>query len=187
MWHRWLRRGLLAVSLVLTSFLVYLLTTRTETAPPSARTESAALQRADAGLDRFRFTQSKAGVVQWEVLAEHGRVFESENRAVLDRVKVTLYGPNGRELTLEGDEGTINTASRDFMLAKRTGLIAIKLQNGYTIHTNHLTWEDERREISTQDPVTISGQGMTLTGRGLVGKLDSEEFKVLEDVHLEIL
>jgi lipopolysaccharide export system protein LptC len=185
-WHRWFRRGLLALSLILTSFLVYLLMTRTGTAP-SNTAATASLQHVDAGLDRFRFTQSRAGVVQWEVLAEHGRVFESEKRAVLDRVKVTLYGPQGRELTLEGDEGTINTANRDFMLAKRTGLIVIRLQNGYTIYTNHLTWADERREISTSDPVTISGQGMTLTGRGLVGKLDSEEFKVLEDVHLEIL
>jgi len=185
-WHRWLRRGLLALSLLLTSFLVYLLMTRTETTAPNVA-GSTVLERADAGLDRFRFTQSRAGVVQWEVLAEHGRVFEAENRAVLDRVKVTLYGLKGREFTLEGDEGTINTAKRDFMLAKRNGLIAIRLENGYTIYTNHLTWTDDRREISTTDPVTISGHGMTLTGRGLVGKLDSEEFKVLEDVHLEIL
>jgi lipopolysaccharide export system protein LptC len=40
--------------------------------------------------------------------------------------------------------------------------------------------------VSTGDPVTIVGQGLEIKGRGLVGKLDSEEFKVLEDVHVEI-
>jgi hypothetical protein len=40
--------------------------------------------------------------------------------------------------------------------------------------------------VSTNDPVTIVGQGLEITGRGLVGKLDSEEFKILDDVHVEI-
>jgi len=45
---------------------------------------------------------------------------------------------------------------------------------------------EERREVNTADPVTIIGQGMEITGRGLVGKLDSEEFKILHDVHVEL-
>ena len=89
-------------------------------------------------------------------------------------------------MKLEGDEGMMNTATKNFTLIRRDSPIAVQLQNGYTIYTNHLLWVDERREVSTGDPVTMIGQGLEITGRGLVGKLDSEEFKVLEDVHVEI-
>jgi LPS export ABC transporter protein LptC len=187
MWKRWVRRGLLALSVIFASFLVYLLLTRTESGsfPNTANTES--LERADAGIDQFTFMQSRAGAVQWEVRAQHARVFESENRALLDQVKVTLYGQKGRELRMEGDEGTIDTAKQDFVLTKRAGVIAVELESGYTIYTNHLTWTDDRREISTSDPVTISGHGLEVTGRGLIGKLGTEEFQILQDVHVEIV
>ena len=88
---------------------------------------------------------------------------------------------------MEGDEGTIDTVKRNFMLARRAGLIAVQLESGYTIYTNHLAWTDASREISTGDPVTISGQGLEVTGLGMVGKLDTEEFQVLQDVHVEIV
>jgi LPS export ABC transporter protein LptC len=99
---------------------------------------------------------------------------------------VTLYGQKGWELKLSGDEGTIDTTKKNFTLLRHNGTIPVHLQSGYTIYTNHLNWEEERREVSTKDAVTIIGQGMEITGRGLIGKLDSEEFKILDDVHVEI-
>ncbi len=145
------------------------------------------LEHADAGIDRFTFTQTRSGAVQWQVQAQRARMFETENRAVLEDVQVTLYGPKGRELQLEGDEGTIDTAKKNFVLAKRTGDIAVRLENGYTIYTNHLAWTDARREVTTSDAVTIIGNGLEVKGRGLVGKLDAEEFQILENVHVAIL
>lgn len=186
MWLRWARAGLLALSLVLASFLVYLLATRTEPVPASQDSQGA-LDRADAGIDQFTFTQSKDGTVQWQVQAQRARVFESEKRAMLEDVQVTLFGKKGWELKLAGDEGTIDTEKRDFLLAKRAGTIVVQLESGYTIYTNHLAWADERREISTQDPVQITGHGLDVTGQGFVGKLDSEEFRILDDVRVEIL
>lgn len=186
MWLRWARSGLLALSLILASFLSYLLVTRTEPVPASSNGQGS-LERADAGIDQFTFTQSKDGVVQWQVQAQRARVFESEKRALLEDVQVTLFGRKGWELKLAGDEGTIDTEKRDFVLAKRNGVIAVQFESGYTVYTNHLAWADAHREISTNDPVQITGHGLDITGRGFIGKLDKEEFKVLEDVHVEIV
>jgi LPS export ABC transporter protein LptC len=184
-WVRWARRSLLALSLVLASFLGYLLVTRSESNPASSEGQ-ATLRQADAGIDRFTFTQSKNGQVQWQVQAQRAKVFESEKRAVLEDVQVTLFGQEGWELKLAGDEGTIDTDKRDFMLAKRNGVIAVELESGYTIYTNHLAWADADRRITTRDSVQIIGHGLEITGQGFVGKLDKEEFKILEDVQVEI-
>ena len=184
MWRSWVRRGLLVLSAVLAVSLVYLLVTRSESVPRSMTPGS--LAQVHGGINQFSFMQSKGGSVQWHVQAQRARMTEAEHQAILEDVHVTLYGQKGWELKLSGDEGTIDTTKKNFTLLRHNGTIPVHLQSGYTIYTNHLNWEEERREVSTKDAVTIIGQGMEITGRGLVGKLDSEEFKILDDVHVEI-
>lgn len=184
MWRSWVRAGLLVLSVLLAGALFFLLASRRESVPRAVTPGS--LDRADAGIDQFTFLQSRAGAVQWEVQAQHARMIEAEHEAILQQVEVTLYGAKGWEMKLKGDEGTINTATKNFTLVRRDGPIPVQLQNGYTIYTNHLSWHDERREVTTNDPVRIVGEGVEIQGRGLVGKLDVEEFKILEDVHVEM-
>lgn len=186
MWQRWVRGGLLGLTIVLASFLFYLLATRTESVPPPSSASPGPLGRSDAGIDQFKFIQSRAGVVQWEVRAQRAHVFEAEHRALLEQVQVTLYGAKGWELKLEGDEGTIDLTRKDFLLVKHADQITVRLQSGYTIKTNHLAWADQEREVRTGDPVTISGHGLVVQGRGLIGKLDTEEFKIAQDVRVVI-
>jgi len=184
MWHVWVRAALLSLSVILAGALVFLLVTRKESAPQSVST--GALDRADAGIDQFTFLQSRSGVVQWQVQAERARMLEAEHQARLEEVEVTLYGASGWEMKLEGDEGLIDTSTKNFTLVRHGGPIVVRLQNGYTIYTNHLAWVDERREVRTEDPVRIVGEGVDVTGRGLIGKLDAEEFRILEDVHVNL-
>ena len=184
MWDRWARGGLLALSAVLALSLLYILVTRSESTPRAHRDGSEPLEAADAGIRNFRFVQSESGAVKWEVRA---RLFEGENRARLEDVHVSLFGPRGWELRVAGDEGAIDTAKKDFFLTKTTGLIAVELENGYTIYTNHLQWSEEQQVIRTSDPVTISGHGLHVTGQGLLGKIDQEEFQVLQDVHVDLV
>jgi LPS export ABC transporter protein LptC len=186
MWRQWIRGSLLALSGILACFLVYLLTTRTDTTPKPSAASTGPLAHADAGIDQFNFLQSQGGIVRWKVEAQRAHVLEAQHRAQLEQVRVTLYGAQGRDLMLEGDTGTIDTASKDFLLINQGRPIVIELGSGYTIYTNHLTWTDEKREIRTEDPVLMAGHGLEVRGRGLIGKLESEEFRVLEDVRVDI-
>lgn len=184
MWRSWARVGLLVLSVILAGLLFFLLASRREAVPRAAG--SGALDLADAGINQFTFLQSRAGSVQWQVQAQQARMVEADHLAHLEQVEVTLYGAQGWEMKLTGDEGTINTLTKNFTLVRRSGPIAVQLQNGYTIYTNHLSWADQLREVTTSDPVTIVGNGLRIQGRGLVGKLESEEFRILEDVHVDL-
>ena len=185
-WDRWARGGLLALSALLALSLLYILVTRSESTPRAHRDGAEPLEAADAGIRNFRFVQSESGAMKWEVLARQARLFEGENRASLEDVRVSLFGARGWELRVAGDQGVIDTARKDFFLTKTTGLIAVELESGYTIYTNHLQWSEEQQVIRTGDPVTISGHGLHVTGQGLLGKIDQEEFQVLQDVHVEL-
>lgn len=185
MWRTLTQRGLLGLSVVLACYLVYLLMTNSTSAPPPTR-QTGAMDQADATISRFTFTQTKGDKVQWQVDAKQARLFEQKKQALLDTVAVTLFGQAGKELTVEGDEGTLNTETKNFVLANRVEPLVLRTQSGYTIYTNHLAWTDETREIRTSDPVRIVGHGLEVTGVGLLGHMDREEFEVLEDVHVEV-
>lgn len=186
MWRRWVRGGLLGLSGILACFLLYLLTTRTDSVPMPSAISTGPLAHADAGIDQFSFLQSQDGKVRWRVEARRARIVEADHSAKLEQVRVTLYGATGWELKLEGDEGMLDTVKRDFVLSRSGGPIVVQLGSGYTIYTNRLAWADARREISTEEPVMMAGHGMEVRGRGLIGKLDTEEFRVLEDVQVDI-
>ena len=185
-WQRWVRRGLLALSVVLACFLAYLLVTSSTMVSTPTAAAPGSMDTADATISQFTFTQTKGDTVQWKVQAQEARLFERDRRAMLQVVAVTLFGRRGKELTVTGDEGTLNTETKNFVLANRSEPLVIHTESGYVIYTNHLTWTDQTREIRTQDPVRIVGHGLEVMGRGLLGHLDREEFEVLEDVHVDL-
>jgi LPS export ABC transporter protein LptC len=185
-WQRWVRGGLLALSVVMACFLAYLLVANSTTVPTPTAAAPGSMDTADATISQFTFTQTKGDTVQWQVQAQEARLFERDRRAMLRVVAVTLFGRRGKELTVTGDEGTLNTETKNFELANRSEPLVIQTESGYVIYTNHLTWTEQTREIRTQDPVRIVGHGLEVMGRGLLGHLDREEFEVLEDVHVDL-
>lgn len=186
MWELIARRTLLGLSVCLAAFLGYLLFVNRDLVPPSQTTSPGPIEQADAKISEFTFTQSKGDIVQWQVQAKQARLFEREKRAVLTGVDVTLFGVKGKELTLSGEEGTLDTATKNFVLANRADPLIVELGSGYTIYTNHLVWTDDAREIRTDDRVRIVGHGLRVTGRGMRGRMESEEFQILEDVHVDL-
>ncbi|MEK7236914.1 MAG: LPS export ABC transporter periplasmic protein LptC [Nitrospirota bacterium] len=180
------QRSLLALSVVLASFLVYLLMTNSTSVSTPTATVPGSMDAADATISQFMFTQTKGDAVQWQVQAQEARLFERERRAMLQIVAVTLFGQQGKELTVTGDEGILDTETKNFVLSNRSEPLMVHTESGYVIYTNHLAWTDQTREIRTQDSVRIVGHGLEVTGRGLLGHLDTEEFEVLEDVHVDL-
>ena len=183
--NRFLRWMLSGVILSLSAYLGYVVIGHVRNNAPPPPIESPVLEEADAEMGGFVYRQIKDGIVQWEVVAQKAEVFEAKHEATLETVEVRLLSRDGEEMTLQAEEGIINTQTNDFELRNREELITIELANGYTILTSHIHWIDANQEIRTPNPVTIQGQGIRITGIGLVGFLESEEFTVLDQVHVE--
>ncbi|OQW34410.1 MAG: hypothetical protein A4E19_18285 [Nitrospira sp. SG-bin1] len=186
MWERITRRILLTVSILLATFLGYLVVKNADSVPSSQSIAPESIEQADAKILEFIFTQSKGDAVQWQVQAKQARMFEHDKRALLQDVALTFYGTGGDKVTVHGDEGTLDTATKNFRLANRDTPIVVETRSGYTIYTNHLVWTDNAREIRTADPVRMVGHGLEVRGQGLLGRMESEEFEVLQDVHVDL-
>ncbi len=186
MWQYWVRRGLLAVSLICVAFLAYTVATRPDLGSSQRVSGAPALKAAHAGGEGFTFTQSHDGRVEWEVQAEHARLFEHDHRAVLERVRITLYGKTDWALRLEGEKGTIDTQTYDFELSNGGQPLTVEFEGGYTVYTRTLGWTEARREVYTTDVVTIVGNGIEVRGRGLNARVDANEFQVQHDVRVDL-
>jgi len=187
MWEHLARRSLLTISVVLVGFLIYLLLVNADSNPVTQSVPPSGIEQADAKISGFTFTQTKGDAVEWEIQARQARLFESEKQAFLNDVDLTLYGAKGKELTVSGEEGTFNTTTKHFVLANRKKPLIVETGGGYTIYTNHLEWANDTKQISTEDYVRIVGHGVEVTGRGLLGKIGSEEFEVLKDVRVALV
>jgi len=144
-------------------------------------------QTADAGVQGFSFVQSKDGLVDWKIQAKQAQVFDADAKAVLsDTVQVTLMGPDGVVMTVTGDDGTISTLSKDFVISKKTGDLALVLNSGYTIYTSRFTWDNQKHRIWTDEPVTIKGPRLEVTGQGLDAFLATQEMRVRRNVRVGI-
>ena len=183
--NRFLRWTLGGIILGLSVYLAYVVVGHMQTNAPPPPIALPELEEADAGMEGFVYRQTKDGMVQWEVAAQRAEVFEDKQEATLKEVQLRLFGQQGEEMMVDADEGVINTETKDFELRNRQEPIVIELKNGYTILTPHLHWIDANQEIRTPSPVTIQGNGLTITGVGLVGHLESEEFSVLDHVRVQ--
>ena len=183
--QRLARAGLLGiVFVILGAILVFVLVGPTRRVP-SVIVEVLP-QAADAGLREFSFVQSKDGLVDWKIQARQAQVFDAEAKAVLSDVHVTLTGSDGVSMTVEGDEGTINTSSKDFVVGKRSGDLALVLQSGYTIYTPRLNWVNQEHRLWTDDPVRIKGPRLEVTGQGMDALLSTREMRIRRNVRVGI-
>lgn len=183
--ERLVRSGLLGIMLVvLATLILYVLQ------GPSRRVPAVSVavlpQSADAGLREFSFVESKEGQVDWKIHANEAQVFDAESKAVLKGVRVTLSDPQGVQMTVDGDDGTINTTSKDFVLSKRTGDLALIFKDGYTIYTPRIAWVNNERRFWTDEPVRITGPNMEVTGQGMDTLLTTREMRIRRDARVEV-
>ena len=182
----WIRWGLTAIVILLATFVGQRVVTHMQARAPHLPDTPTDRNPADAWIKGFTYRQTQSGTARWEVVAERAQVFNAQHLAHLENVQVHLFREGDEEMTVEAEQGTINTVTNNFDLRNQEDMITVHFASGYTILSDHLQWVEASHEIKTRTPVVIRGHGITITGTGLVGNLDEEAFKILENVRAEV-
>ncbi|UCE63311.1 MAG: LPS export ABC transporter periplasmic protein LptC [Nitrospirota bacterium] len=180
------RWGLTFLVLIMAIFIGHRVYTHMEKTPTPAVHSSTEIRPADAWIQGFTYRQTQAGVAKWEVLAKRARVIQAEHRAQLEDVTVHLFEKEAKQMTVEADQGTINTKTKNIELKNQKDFLSVRLNNGYTIYSKQLKWKESSRQVQSQTPVVIKGKGLTVTGIGLIGNVDEQEFQILSNVRAEV-
>ncbi len=91
---------------------------------------------------------------------------------------MTFYGEGGHVVTLKANEGAMKKR-KDFDVS---GDVVITSSEGFRVSTYSLHYDNERRQITTTDPVILEGKGVRVKGVGAVVDVDSKMVTILKDV-----
>ncbi len=140
------------------------------------------LKKADIHIGDFSFFQTNKLGKEWELKAKKAELFEFEKRANLEEIQVIIHTESGMEISFEGESGTIDTRQKNFHLENKKSPIQIRMSSGYTIEVMEADWNNEKKEIVSESPITVHGENWEIKGKGLILKTKSEEFVIEREV-----
>ena len=143
---------------------------------------------ANAWIQGFSYHQTRSGATKWVVTADQAKVFDDEHKATLQAVRVRLFDEDFQkeQMLITSEEGMMNTESNDFQLVSHNDKTVMSFESGYQVFSDSLMWKEQARQFSTKDDVIIRGEGMVITGTGLVGDAEKNAFQILHNVRAEV-
>jgi LPS export ABC transporter protein LptC len=140
-------------------------------------------ENVDVQVKNVVFTDVGADGAKWEVKADSGTYVRKENKAVFDKVKVKLVLSDGRTFQMAGDEGVLETESKNMHLS---GHVVITSDRGDRITMDELHYNDVNKTFKTDSAVFLENERMALRGRGMSLFLTTKELKLLSEVKATI-
>lgn len=139
-------------------------------------------QTADLALEDIHYVETKGKKKEWELRAKSGQHFRKDDYTTLEDLMITFYAEEGRIITLRGDKGSMKGRKE----IEVRGDVVITSSDGYRVNTDSLRFEDEKRQIFTEDPVVFEGKGLQVKGVGAVLDLNTKKLSILRKVQTVI-
>ena len=127
----------------------------------------------------LKYTESEGGKTLWEIEAEEAMFFQDKAKTEFKKINVIFYYKEDYELILSGDSGELNTDTKNIVIRDN---VKIKVEDDYTLSTDSLNYSSEEHQISTEDPIEVTGPDVSFHGNGLVFDLNSEELFIKSNV-----
>jgi LPS export ABC transporter protein LptC len=139
-------------------------------------------QQAEYQIKEIHITETLEGNLRWTLNADQAEVYDQKGITLMRKVTIQVFSKDG-DWTVTSDEGTLDNNKRDVSLK---GNVIIRSSDGLEMRTATLGWDNEKRALSTNDPVTISREGTTITGTGLAVQMQDETAAIQKKVRVVI-
>lgn len=139
-------------------------------------------QQAEYQIKEIHINETLEGNLRWMLNADQAEVYDQKGITLMRKVSIKVFSKDG-DWTVTSDEGTLDNNRRDVSL---NGNVVIRSSDGLEMRTGTLGWNNEKRTLSTKDPVTISREGTTITGKGLAVQMQDETAAIQEKVRVVI-
>jgi len=113
-------------------------------------------------LQGVKYSESKDGRLQWELVAESVRQ-PGEGPTHLQDVQITYYSDDGKITVLTADSGWYQSVERNALLR---GNVVVRTSDGDTLMTDAIRWNQEAELLSSEDEVIMKKGDSTIKGRG---------------------
>ena len=139
----------------------------------------------DYYLSDFSLLQtSSTGEMQYYLQGQHLTHKNSTGSSEIFHPTIQTHDSDGIRLFIQAKKAFQKKSQGDIELS---GAVSIKKSNAneisFKLDTENLVFNPVRRELSTDDSITLTTKNGLLTGTGLRSKLDQQELRILSNVH----
>ena len=149
---------------------------------PVAPTKEVKMDQAEVSIEGFRLSNTEKDKGNWNIVAKRADLRKDTGDAKLKELQAVFTGENGTVLTLESEEGMFNSNSKDVKLYPKDKNIKITTNNGYVMNAENLNWNNDKKELRTEDKVKLCGKNIKIEGKGLVARSDLQEVRITNGV-----
>jgi len=133
----------------------------------------------DILVEGIQFSEWEEDRLVWQMGAERARYHHKEKKASLDQVEVTFFPATGGKMLLWANLMDYDVRSKG-LIARDS--VRGKSDQGYDFATESLLYDGEKREVTTDDKVTLEKDRLTIQGTGMQGSLVDHKFRLLSEV-----
>jgi len=134
------------------------------------------------GIRIDKFSYSSPGAHPWELEAASALVSDSLDRVTLKDPKITYHGNDGEQIVLTAATGELDRKSRDVTLREN---VAIRFKD-MVFETEQMSYSHDALSARTASPVSLKGDSLILTGRGLKLLVEGQRVEIEDDVHARL-
>jgi len=135
--------------------------------------------KVDLQIKDVRYTEVGDSGMKWEITAATARYLKKENLALFEKLTVRLVMKDGRTFVMNGDQGRLDTQSRDMEIDGNVGIVS---GNGDHFATDRLRYRNSDRRIETDRPVAMENGNVRISGVGMVFHLDDSKLTLLSQI-----
>lgn len=127
--------------------------------------------KAVMALSNVSQTATRDGVVQWKLDAASAELEADTGKMILQSPEVLFFMEDGTEIHMTALQGTLHTRSNDMDIEGN-----VSLRNSrYTLKTDTLSYNHERRILQAGTTVHISGEALQLTAATMTYDLNTNQ------------
>lgn len=139
---------------------------------------------ADLQVKDFHYTEVGDSDVVWEINADMAQYFRGESRAAFKNVRVKLITSDGKIYYMTGDEGSLNTETKDIEVR---GNVVMTSDSNDRFESEDISYLYREKRIFTDSLVAMKNQGIKIKGKGLSISVKEKKLALLSNVKATIL
>ena len=173
--------GVVILALVSLS-IIYLIDNPGMKRPVAPVKKDVKTDQAEILVDGFRFSKKENETSDWDLTARKATMKKDTGKAHLDDLEATFNEKDGTVIKLKADQGTFDSNAKTAEVMKKDNEVKVTSNKGYTLTANELNWDGVKKELKTDDRVTLSGKNIKIEGKGLKARTDLQEVRITDGV-----
>jgi LPS export ABC transporter protein LptC len=134
----------------------------------------------------FHWTQMKGGEKEWVLTARDASYSKDKTSVLLKDAKVRMIATDGKSVLLDAPAVTLTMHGNHVQQADLSGGLTIHYGE-FVLTTERATFIPDSDQLNAPGGVTVTGQGIKVSGTGLTGHPREQQFNLGGRVDTEII